>query len=797
MKVLLSWLREFAPFDQSPDEIGETLSDLGLAVEDRRLIGGALDGVVVARVVALRAHPNADKIQLVDVDPGPALRPEGGGPLQICCGAFNMAIGDLVPLASLGTVMPSGMKIERRKLRGEHSNGMLCSAAELELGDGTAGIMILPEGLEPGAALADALGIIPDVLYDLEVNPNRPDAMSVVGVARDLAARLEIPFSIPASTVRETATEDGPQARVEIVAPELCGRFTAKVLRNVTVGESPAWLANRLTLVGMRPINALVDISNYVMLERGQPNHPYDLHRVAGATLRVRRASDGEQLTTLDDVTRTLTTDDLVICDGDDIAIGIAGVMGGATSEIHAGTSDVLLENAWFQPISVAKTARRLGLRSEASARFEKGTDPEAIVAAIDRFCELAQQICGAEIISRVVDVRGTLPECPPVQVRSSRVNALLGTELSPGEMQALLDPIGFTTTVGAFGAGEDGADLTVCIPSWRGDSSTEIDVVEEVARMYGYGRIPSTVPSAPRFGRLTERQAERRQVRRVLLGLGLSEAMPLSFLAPEDFGRAGLPADGLSLLNPLVAEESVLRTSLLPGLLKAIAHNAQHRNPIVGLWEIGHVFRRPPAGQLLPDEREMLAVAVSGSDAPAAVEVWHVLAEAMAVSDVDIENRPMPGLHPGRSAVISVAGCQIGVVGEVDPDVLEAHEIAQRVAWLEVDLGQVQGLPHGARTYEPISKFPSSDLDLAFEVDDAISALAVAATIRFADPLVRSVELFDVFRGAQVGDGRRSLAYRLRLQAPDRTLTDAALAEARHAVIETVTAAHGATLRG
>lgn len=790
MKVLLSWLREFAPIEGSPEEIGEVLSDLGLAVEEQRELGGGLDGIVVARVEGLRPHPNADKIQLVDVDPGPALRPDGEPTLQICCGAFNMAVGDLVPLASLGTTMPGGLKIERRKLRGEWSNGMLCSAAELDLSHDHAGILVLQPGAEPGSAVADALGVGPDVLYDLEVNPNRPDAMSVAGVARDVAARLGVPFRLPQPAVRETPADGAEgEARVEIVDPDGCGRFTAKVLRNVTVGQSPPWMASRLTLLGMRPINALVDISNYVMLELGQPNHPYDLDLVAQRTLRVRRATEGERLTTLDDVERVLDPSDLLICDGDDRPVGIAGVMGGASCEIHEHTTQVLLENAWFLPIGVARTGRRLGLRTEASARFEKGADPDMIELAAARFCELAQEICGAEVVEGLVDERGTLPSRPPVAVRPDRVNALLGTSLAPGEMKALLDPIGFATTIG-------GGELTVEIPSWRYDSDTEIDVVEEVGRLYGYSRIPATVPTAARFGELTDRQLERRQVRRVLAGLGLSEAMPLSFLAPGDLARAGLPDDGIALLNPLVADESILRTSLRPGLLKAVAHNTSHRNTGVGLWEIGHVMRTPPAGQLLPDEREQLAVAVAGSEAPAAVEVWHVLAEALAVADFDLANTPLPGLHPGRSATISVAGEVIGAVGEVAPEVLDAFAIPERVAWLEVDLGRLQELPHGERAYRLVSKFPSSDLDLAFEVADDVSALAVASTIRSTGELVQSVELFDVFRGDQVEAGRRSLAFRVRLQAPDHTLDDRDLASARDQIVAAVEQAHGATLR-
>lgn len=790
MKVLLSWLREFAPIDGTPVEIGDTLSSLGLTVEELRPVGEGLDGVVVARVLALRPHPDADKIQLVDVDAG------DGEALQICCGAFNIEVGDLVPLATIGTTMPSGMKIERRKLRGQWSNGMLCSARELALGHDAMGIWVLPIDAELGTSLGAALGLEADVLYDLEVNPNRPDAMSMAGVARDLAARLGVPFQLPEPQVVAASGPNASElASVEIVDPDLCGRFTEAVLRNVRVGQSPPQMATRLTLCGMRPISALVDISNYVMLELGQPNHPYDLDRVARRGLRVRRARPDERLVTLDDVERVFTTDDLLICDGDDAPIGIAGVMGGASSEISDSTTDVLLENAWFQPISVAKTARRLGLRTEASMRFEKGCDPEVIELAVARFCELAQAICGAEVMPGLVDARGQLPDRSPVRVRRSRVSSLLGSDLSVDEMRGCLDPIGFTTKP-AEGNGSDALDVE--IPSWRYDSDGEIDVVEEVARIYGYDRLPRTVPPATRFGRLEPRQRERRQVRRVLAGLGLSEAMPLPFLAPDDLKRVGLPAPGIRLANPLVASESVLRPSLLPGLLKVLAYNAHHRNVGVGLWEIGHVFGPPPAGAALPDEREHVAVALAGEEAPAAVEVWHVLAEALAVADRRIDNEPVSGLHPGRSATVSVAGEAIGVVGEIDPDVLETNGITERVAWLEVDLGRLLDLPHGERQYRLVSKYPSADIDLAFEVDDAVAATDVAATIAASGgELIQSVTLFDVFRGRQLGEGRRSLAYRVRFQAPDRTLTDAEVGDVRGRIVAAVEAAHPAKLRG
>ncbi len=803
MKVLLSWLRDFAPIEGDPVAIGEQLSGLGMAVEQLDRIGEGLDGIVVAKVLATRPHPDADRIQLVDVDAG------DGEALQIACGAFNMQPGDLVPLATVGTVMPNGMEIGRRKLRGEWSNGMLCSAREIGLGADHAGILVLSPGLPVGAGFAEAMSIERDVLYDLEVNPNRPDAMSIAGVARDLAARQRLPFSLPAPQIDEVGPKHLDSVRVDVLDPDLCGRFTARVLQGVTVGESDPVIALRLTLLGMRPINSLVDVSNYVMLELGQPSHPYDLAKVRGGGLRVRRARPGERLVTLDDAERTLTDDDLLICDGDDRPVGIAGIMGGADTDIDGTTTDVLVEMAWFLPIAIAKTSRRLRLRSEASARFEKGCDPEVIELAHNRFAELVAA-SGARLESGTVDVRGELPAREAVTVRTGPLNRLLGTELTAGEITELLSPIGFASDpVGGDGAAasESGGDVEVTTPSWRYDSSTEIDVVEEVARLYGYAKIGRSVPASAHTGRLTDRQLERRRLRSLLVGRGLSEAMPLPFLAPGDLERCGLPGDGIEITNPLVAEESVLRTSLLPGLVKALGTNAARRNSGVGLWEIGHVFRRPagPAGSSghddtpLPDEREMLGVVLGGRDAAEAVREWRAVAELLGVSGAAVDNGVVPGLHPTRSARLTgPGGVAVGAVGEVDPAVLEAHGIGERVGWLEVDLDAVAALPHGARIYQPVSVYPSSDVDLAFEVADEIAASAIESTLRdAAGDHLASLRLFDVYRGAGIAEGRRSLAFTLRLDALDHTLTDAEVAEVRRRCVEVVESAHGATLRG
>lgn len=782
MKVLLSWLRDFAPFDGDPFALGEEMSDLGMAVEELDVLGEGLGGVVVARVLETRPVEGANKIHLVVVDAG------DGEPLEVGCGAFNMVAGDLVPLATVGTVMPNGMEIGRRRMAGVWSNGMLCSSRELGLGDDHAGIFILPDHLQPGTPFTEAMGIEHDVLYDLEINPNRPDAMSIAGVARDLAARLRLPFTLPEPEPALVPADAIGKVSVEILDPDRCGRFEARVLRGVQVGPGDLKLATRLSLLGMRSINNVVDVSNYVMLELGQPNHPYDLAKVAGPGFRVRVARDGERLSTLDDVDRALAPEDLLICDGADVAVGLAGIMGGATSEIDDRTTDVLLEMAWFHPIGIVRSSRRHKLRSEASARFEKGVDPEVIDLAMRRFASLL----GATLEDGAAVAVGELPARPVVRVRTARVAKVLGTDLGRERVAEVLDPIGFTSVPA-------GADLDVTIPSWRYDSASEIDVIEEIARHHGYTALGRTLPRSATTGLLTQRQHERRRLRATLVGRGLSEAMPMPFLAPGELARCGLADDGITIANPLVAEQSVLRTSLLPGLVGAVAGNWSHRNHGVRLFEIGHTFNRPSTPDAeLPDEREELGAVLAGLDATEAVLLWRVVAEVLGFEGVVVENAELPGLHPTRAARLLCGALEVGRLGEIDPAVLDAYGIGERVAWLEVDLDTLLAQPHGERTYRPFSLYPSSDIDLAFEVDDSVPASAVEDAIRAAGgDLLWSVRLFDVFRGEAVAEGRRSLAYALRLQAADRTLTDADVASVRTTVIDAVESALPATLRG
>ena len=737
---------------------------------------------MTARVLRLEQHPDAAKVQRVYVDAG------DGDERHVWCGAFNMAEGDIVPLATLGTTMPNGMTIERRGILGIDSEGMLCSASELGLGDDHSGIRVLPAGVPLGVPYGEALGLTPDVLIDADVTRNRPDCWGYVGIARDLAAKLGVEFRPPRAAL--AVTGDARTASVEIVDGDRCARFTSTVISGIEVKPSAAWMARRLTAAGMRPINNVVDVSNYVMLELNQPNHAYDLDTLGGGGFRIRLAADGEHLTTLDGEDRTFTSDDLFICDANDVPIGVGGVMGGLDTEISESTTTVALEMAWFSLVGIGQTVTRTNLRSEASQRFERGVDPYGMPLAIARFVDLLSETCPDLVVhAGAVDARSAdlIDEHRSVAVRIGAVNRILGTDLVADDLPALLDPIGYTVS-------GDGDTRDVVLPTWRLDSTDEVDVIEEVARHYGYDRIGKTVPKSVVHGALSVRQHRRRLVRQVLLGLGISEAMPNPFLAPGTLAKAGLPGESVRITNPLVAEESVLRTSLRPGLLEAIAYNESHRRTGVALFEIGHVY--PPGEGELPGEYEALTVVLAGREAPAAMAVWRELAAALGAGARVDQSKVPTGLHATRSATLQAGKDPLGAVGEVAPDVLAAFEVTERVAILELDLDQILDREPKPTQWKPTSRYPSSDLDLSFVVPDNIPAEKVEKAVRQgAGKLLVDLELFDVYRGDRAAEGTRSIAYRLRLQAPDRSLTDADIADVRRGV-ETAATKLGAQLR-
>ncbi len=856
MRAPLSWLKEFAPFPDDRALLGETLDDLGLVVEAVEEVGTGLDDVVVAKVREIAAIPGADRIRRVVVD-------TGGSSVEVVCGATNFEPGDLVPFAPAGAVLPGGVKLAKRTVRGVLSEGMLCSGRELRLSDDGAGLLVLTgvENVSPGQPLVDALGIEPDLVFDITVEGNRPDAWCIAGIARHLAARLRLPLQEPVTpSLEELGPPVSSLASVVVVDDDLCPRFTVRALTNVTVGPSAPWIARRLTLAGMRPINNVVDASNYVMLETGQPTHPYDLDRLGGSGLRVRRARPGERVVTLDGVERRLGVDrqgtevaDCVICDGNDRPVGIAGVMGGASSEISESTTRVLLEAAYFTPMAIARTAKRLGMRTEASARFERGVDPWGIDWAVKRFCHLVgSQDPAIALAPGMLDERGAVPQPFELEVPVERVNALLGTSFDAKGISELIEPLGF----GVHPArSADAETLSVTVPTNRPDvrrgRAGIADIAEEVARTHGYSRIARRQPAWPQPGRLTSYQRDRRRVREVMVGLGALEVWTPSLVATGDSRQVGIQTPPVAVTNPLSSDDSALRQSLMPGLLRALAYNVERRQGELRLFEIGVVFTRPEAAttelgvparversgpggahrSALPVEREFLGVlfAQDADDARTAVVAWRCLAEELRLAGVRLVQRapsaatpglpPIPGLHPTRGAwLVTLAGNAeqrvepgsdhegvvpagaIGTVGEIDPAVALAFGVQGRVGWLEVDLGRLldpAAVPRRSEWTRPVSRFPTSDVDLAFVVADEVPADEVRGLLEEAGgERLESLTLFDVYRGPAVGTGKRSLAFRLRFGALDHTLSDAELAELRQRCIDTVRQRIGATLR-
>ena len=782
MKVLLSILREMADIPSDPDAVALALNSLGLAVEEMDIVGTPVPGVVSARIVRMEKHPDAAKVTRCFVDAG------DGEERHVWCGATNMQPGDIVPLATLGTKMPNGMEISRRGILGIDSEGMLCSEVELGMSDESSGLLILPTDSPLGVSPFDILGIEHDVVFDLDLTRNRADCWGHLGVARDLAAHFGVPLRGP--HCEPGALGDEKSLPVSISATDNCGLFSIAYVSGVQVGPSPRWVSSRLAHLGMRSINNVVDASNLVMLEINQPNHAYDAQVVS--SFGVRLAKPGEQLTTLDGLVRDLHPEDLLICNAaNDSSVGLAGVMGDLHSEITNKTTVLALESAWFSPDPIRFSAIRHGLRSEASIRFERGTDPEAWKLAADRFVTILRETCPQAVLHAGTTVERT-SACPqPLVVTASvaQVGKLLGVSIPADRIAHILNSIGFATSV-------ESDSITSVVPTWRPDCTQDVDLIEEIARHFGYDNIGKTVPKSTVHGRLSNLQQRRRVLRRVLVGLGLDEAMPSPFLAPGELSTVGLSEDNvLRIANPLVADESVLRTSLRPGLLRSLRYNQSHRAPRIGLWEIGHVY--PRSAEQLPDESEQLAIVVAGGTAETALAQWNAICDALSVGTQLDQSRVPSGLHPTRSATLARGKTVVGVVGEVDPVVLSDLGIEGQVSILEVNLSIILNEEPKPVQARDINRFPSSDIDLAFVLPEDVKAETLQRALRQAvGKRLVSIELFDVYRGKGVAEGSRSLAFRLRLQEAGGTLTDANIAEVQAACVAAGQKA-GATIRG
>lgn len=783
--MTVGWLRELCPVDRSAEEIGDLLALKGAHVESIERPWAGLSGVIVARVIDVRDHPSSDKLCLARLQ-------TGAGEQEVVVGVRNMSAGDLVPYAPPGSrvpVLPEPLAV--REVRGVRSNGMLCSPRELNISADHSGILIL-QGLEPGTDVRAALGL-DDVVLDLEIESNRPDLLSVVGVARELAGVTGTPLQAPDVTVGETEEEASTAASVEIKDAEGCPRYLARVTRGVGGGRTPLRDQARLTVCGMRPISPVVDATNYVMLELGQPLHAFDLDRLEGPGIVVRRSEPGERLTTLDGIERELA-DDLLICDRER-PVAIAGVMGAALSEVGPETRDVLLESAYFEPRSVLRTSRRLQLLTEASVRFSRGTDPEGVGNAAARAARLMVDWSGGEVLRGAIDA-GAAPARHAIDLRPSRATAVLGYAVSASEAVEALETIG-------IGAEATGYAVHVDIPSFRPDIQIEADVIEEIVRVQGYDRLPSTVPGIRGSGGEQESYRLRRRVRDLLVRTGVREAPSLSFASPADIElmRHDRP---VRVANPPSAEEPLLRTSLIPKLLEAVRRNDDRGAQSVALFEVGHVFH---LGDPI-DEREHVAFVLAGQvgeglhaeDRPYDVldvkGIVELLLGGLGVAwGLDVPAGPP--FHPGRSAFVTVGDRRAGVLGEVHPREAARLDLPGRVGLAELDVSALGAHPAPAGRFREVSRFPPVRRDLAFVVAEEVPAAAVQAALDAAagELLDRSL-LFDVFRGGVIPEGRKSLAFALAFRAADRTLTDEEVEPVVAGIVERLRSELGAALR-
>lgn len=779
MRVTLNWLKEYVDIDVAVENLADRLTMVGLEVESLVHYNAGLDRIVVGRIAEVAAHPGAGNLSLCQVVAGKST-------YQVVCGAENIHPGDMVPLALEGALLPGQVKIARASIKGEHSEGVLCSAAELGLGQDKAGVYILPAGLKSGLPLARALGL-EDYVLEIGLTPNRADCLSVLGIAREVAAVLDRKVCYPKIRVSEKGEDIHEAASVEVKAGDLCPRYAARIVEDVTVAESPLWMRKRLLAVGIRPVNNVVDVTNYVLMECGQPLHAFDLERLAGNRVVVDRARGGETFIALDGVSRVLSENMLVIADREK-NVALAGVMGAMNSEITPQTRSVFIESAYFDPISVRRTSRSLNLRTESSYRFERGVDIEGVVTALDRASSLMAEVAGGRIMRGHIDVYPRPLERKAVLIDVERANRLLGGDLTTGEVRSLLERIG----VKVRSAGKN--TLSALAPSFRGDLSREVDFMEEVARLHGYEKIPVRLPSIPLAA---SRRAKNRAIagicRSVLSGLGFCEAITYSFMDERVIELLKIPEKDerrqyVRLLNPLTEEQSVLRPSLVPNLLSTVRSNLHKRNDDLRLYELGKVFI-DRGEEHLPTERTCLAGICTGLRYPAGsyfsrdtVDFFDIkggmtaVLDALGISDykLDREVEGAPYLAKESAARVVLGTKILGFVGEIDSAVGEGLDIKEKVFLFELWLDELLEIYSGLKTFKPLPRYPAVNRDMAIVISESVSAGQVLNVIkRRGGDIIEEVFVFDVYRGRQIERGCKSLAIRVVYRSPERTLED------------------------
>ena len=780
MKVSLSWLRDYVSIEIPAVELADALTMAGLEVEAISERYAYLNSVLVGRVTEVCAHPHADRLQVCQVDAGDHV-------YTIVCGAANLQSGMLAPLALIGAEMPDGSILKESRIRDIPSEGMLCSEADLGIGPDNSGIMSLDDDLTVGEPLNSALNLS-DSVFEIGLTPNRPDCLSMIGVAREIGAILGTSIRFPKFQLDETESSIEEVTSVRIDAKDHCPRYTARLITDLAVKPSPFWLQDRLLSVGQRPINNMVDITNFVMLEMGQPLHAFDFDQLAEHKIVVRTAEKGEQFTTIDQKLRELSEDTLMICDGKK-PVGIAGVMGGLNSEVAKNTRNVLLEGAYFNPTSIRKTSKRLGLNTEASHRFERGVDPKRTLTALNRAAQLMVQIGSGRLMKNAIDQRENIPIAPPIALSTLLTNTRLGLSLDQNRINKLLTSVGFEVTI----CDED--MLEVIAPSFRVDVFRPEDLMEEVARLEGYNSIPTTFPKIPTKSReATPLLTKRQKIRNILVGFGFHEVVNYSFISRRSCDHLRLPQADLrrhqvEILNPLTEDQVVLRTSLIPGLLEVMQRNLFKQIKTVKIFETGRTFLAQKE-EPLPVEEEILSGLWTGLrkepswhtkdepcdfyDLKGALEGLFDALNLMPVIFSRLEPENCYYTHYGYSAQISCQGEVIGLIGEVHPLVLKNYDLKQAAYVFELNLNHLLTLLPKRITTQAIPRFPLTTRDITLIVEDQIEATDIIATIQKLDePLVESIYIFDVFSGDPIPSGKKSISVRITYRSKDTTLID------------------------
>ncbi len=792
MKVSVKWLKDYVDIDIEVAELAHKLTMSGNEIEGIEVIGDGWDKVVIGHVLELEPHPDADRLRLATID-------LGDEQITVVCGAPNVQVGDKIAFARVGANLIDGHSGKRRelkpaKIRGVHSEGMICSEMELGISDSHEGIIVLPADAPIGKPLAEYMG---DTVLDISVTPNRADCLSVLGIARETAALTGKVMTMPTVEYTEAGDDITRSVSVEVADPDLCYRYCASLTKNVKIGPSPQWMQQRLLACGMRPISNIVDITNYVMLEYGQPLHAFDCDRLPGGKVIVRRGK-GENLVTIDDENRKVTSDMLAIAD-QTRPIALAGVMGGEDSEVNDETTSILLESANFNRENIRRTAQATKMRTEASLRFEKGLSPELALHAVRRATQLMVELAGGEAAKGIVDVYPGEAERKPISLTNGRVKQVLGMDIDQDEMVTVLQSLGFECER------RSASELSVEVPYWRTDVSLPVDLIEEIARITGYDQIPTTLLSSE----IPQNEPHpmlifKDRVRDILAGCGMQEIITYPLLSREALEKIQAP-DPIRLFNPLSAEQEYLRTSLVPSMLMKVAENEKHQQSL-SLFEIGRIYLAGASD--LPDEREVLIGALTGQRS---ARTWNASIEAADFYDakgivetllarlgVDAvyEFAQDDMLLAGRSAVISVAGRTIGIIGELDPRVAERYDVSSAPLYLfRIDLDLLLPLVEDKGEYTPIARYPGSRRDISLLVDIDTPSSKVQEIIE-STKLVTSVTLFDVYVGDKLPAGKKTLAYSIVYQSPERTLTDKEVNKAQDGMLNRLQKTLGATLR-